>query len=368
MSRQIFGPSAAALASLSSEQIAFIQSLPKAELHAHLNGCIPLSCLKGLASTYIAEPGTVSSAAIDDGIQKLREGVNLETIGDFFSLFTAIYALTSTRENLARATRAVLEDFLDGADRQCTYLELRSTPRSTPHLSRAQYVETVLDEVEKFPEDEVAYILSLDRKMPINVVSECIDIAIASKLAGRRIVAIDLCGDPLAGDMNAFSEFIKKAKTAGLGLTLHVAETESNTAEETMQLLSLKPERLGHATFLDEEAKKFVFDNKIAIEICLTSNILCKTVKSPEDHHLNHHFSLSHPVAICTDDTLPFRNSLLGEYALLLAEKPIGLGLKEEDVRTIARMSMDSRFIVLNNHLVMGSIIPMRRTPGVHVV
>ena len=48
-----------------------------------------------------------------------------------------------------------------------------------------------------------------------------------------------------------------------------------------------------------------------------------------------------------TDDTLPFRNSLLGEYAMLLAQKPVGLGLDEEDVRTIARMSMDSRFVVL---------------------
>ena len=41
-----------------------------------------------------------------------------------------------------------------------------------------------------------------------------------------------------------------------------------------MQLLSLMPDRLGHATYLNEEAKNFVFENKIAIEICLTSNIV----------------------------------------------------------------------------------------------
>ena len=89
-------------------------------------------------------------------------------------------------------------------------------------------------------------------------------------------------------------------------------------------------------------------------------------MKSLEDHHVNYHFSLNHPVAICvstlvnrvlsdaqqmmfrkTDDTLPFRNSLLGEYAMLLAQKPVGLGLDEEDVRTVARMSMDSRFVAL---------------------
>ncbi|KAL5485736.1 hypothetical protein ACEPAI_6777 [Sanghuangporus weigelae] len=347
MPRKIFGPPAEALASLSPEQIAFLQSLPKAELHAHLNGCIPLPCLQELAKSYVPEGGSTPSSVIEEGIDKLRNGVTLKKIDDFFGLFTAIYALTSTRDNLALATHAVLSDFLHGSDRQCTYLELRSTPRATPHMNRMQYVETVLDEVEKFPENEAAYILSIDRKMHPDIAAECISIAIAFKELGRRIVGVDLCGDPMAGDVNLFSEFFQRARAVGLGMTLHVAETESNTPEETLQLLSLKPDRLGHATYLNEEAKKFVFDNKIAIEICLTSNILSKTVKSLEDHHVNHHFSLNHPVAICTDDTLPFRNSLLGEYAMLLAEKPNGLGLKEEDVRTIAKMSLHNTFVAL---------------------
>lgn len=41
-----------------------------------------------------------------------------------------------------------------------------------------------------------------------------------------------------------------------------------------MDLLKMMPDRLGHATFLDEEAKKFVFDHKMTIETCLTSNLL----------------------------------------------------------------------------------------------
>lgn len=45
-----------------------------------------------------------------------------------------------------------------------------------------------------------------------------------------------------------------------------------------------------------------------------------------------------------TDDTLPFRTTLLGEYALLLAKPPFGLGLGREHVRRIAQMSMEARF------------------------
>jgi adenosine deaminase len=45
-----------------------------------------------------------------------------------------------------------------------------------------------------------------------------------------------------------------------------------------------------------------------------------------------------------TDDILPFRNSVLGEYAILMAPQPVGLGLTESEVETIARMGMESRF------------------------
>jgi hypothetical protein len=45
-----------------------------------------------------------------------------------------------------------------------------------------------------------------------------------------------------------------------------------------------------------------------------------------------------------TDDILPFRTSILGEYALLLAPKPVGLGLTESEVEAVARMGMESRF------------------------
>lgn len=45
-----------------------------------------------------------------------------------------------------------------------------------------------------------------------------------------------------------------------------------------------------------------------------------------------------------TDDILPFRNSIMGEYALLMAPNPVGLGLTENEIETVARMGMESRF------------------------
>jgi adenosine deaminase len=95
--------------------------------------------------------------------------------------------------------------------------------------------------------------------------------------------------------MQQFADYFREAKEAGLGVTLHIAEvilsslpytlgiakllhrpiqTAANSSSETLQLLSFSPDRLGHATFLDNEAKAIVSREKICIEICLSSNLL----------------------------------------------------------------------------------------------
>ena len=47
-----------------------------------------------------------------------------------------------------------------------------------------------------------------------------------------------------------------------------------------------------------------------------------------------------------TDDTLPFRNSLLGEYAMLMAEPPLGLGLPEYEIKQLAESSLQCAFAI----------------------
>lgn len=434
----ISGASAAALHSLSPSDVDFLQSLPKAELHAHLNGSIPLQTLVDLAHERPTVPVDTTDE-IEEKIARLRSGLTLDGILDFFPLFRAIYPLTSTPSALSRVTRDVLDSFLKAQSvppagftytpvPECTYIELRTTPRATAHMSRYTYLTTVLDEVEKFSADQAALIVSIDRRMSEADAKECVDLAITLRAAGRRVVGLDLCGDPEKGDVGTFEKYFKRGKDAGLGVTLHIAEAKASTTAESLALLGWRPDRLGHATFLSDEHKALFFADvlqpnsspssttmsnlvqpwdpehpshaifmvayrrhlerfheestepeesrrmlsyhmdadkgarraalkdvealskrngsvyKPCIEICLTSNFITKTVQSLESHHIRYYLANDHPVAICTDDTLPFRTTLLGEYAQLLAKPPLGLGLRREQVRRIAAMSMEARF------------------------
>ncbi|KAH8827710.1 hypothetical protein DL96DRAFT_1815047 [Flagelloscypha sp. PMI_526] len=350
--------SAEALASLSTSQHSFLYNLPKAELHAHLNGSIPLDELRALALEYQRTSASApSTEAIQNGIQKILDGVELKEIHDFFDLFPAIYALTSTPTTLTRMTRAVLGAFLeppalpttDGNPlAQAAYLELRTTPRASPEggiRDRTHYVEIVLDEVERYGSDRAALILSTDRRWKDEKdIKEVVDIAIAMKNKGRRVVGVDLCGPPTMGDLSMFELHFRRVKEAGLGITLHISETTENTAEDSSKLLSFQPDRLGHATFLNEEHRQHVGEKKCCVEMCLSSNLLCKTVPQLHDHHIKYYLEKNFPVSICTDDTLIFQSTLTQEYALLLAKPPLGLGLSEEKVERLARDGMEARF------------------------
>ncbi|RPD58487.1 Metallo-dependent hydrolase [Lentinus tigrinus ALCF2SS1-6] len=352
MSQEITGYCAEALKSLTPSQVEFLQKLPKAELHAHLNGSIPLHLLQELANEYYQassndRTATVLPEVVRSGIQTLQDGIQLSDCHEFFALFPAIYALTSNPPALRRAARAVLEHFLSDSDGhpQAAYLELRSTPRETAAMTRRQYVETVLDEVEQYPPERAALIVSLDRRMDAGAAAECIECAISLRNAGRRIVGVDLCGEIKAGNMADFEQHFRRAKEAGLKVTLHIAEVAESPEDETLLLLSFKPDRLGHATYLNEAAKKIVHTYEIPIELCLSSNLITKTVPTLDAHHIRYYLGHNHPIAICTDDILPFRNSLLGEYALLMAQPPLGLGLTEAEIEKVAKMGMECRFL-----------------------
>jgi adenosine deaminase len=190
----------AAIRALTPSQLAFLEHLPKAELHAHLNGSIPLPILRDLAREYASSPAT--SDDVLAGVQRLQAGNSFTDMNDIFFVFPVAHALTSTPTSLKRATRAVLSHFLDpdstsgSAAGSVEYIELRTTPRVTPHMSRRVYLEMVLDEIEARAPDAAALIVSLDRRMTPDDAQEVLALAVQLRREGRRVVGIDLCGDP----------------------------------------------------------------------------------------------------------------------------------------------------------------------------
>jgi adenosine deaminase len=203
------------------------------------------------------------------------------------------------------STRAVLQDFqADGV----VYLELRTTPRAMPDvgLTKDDYVKTILDILSAYNESTEStmrtfLILSVDRRNTVTEAQEAVDLAIKYQSSG--VVGVDLCGDPAKGDVRIFADAFARAKTAGLKITLHFAETELSSSDlELSTLLSWKPDRLGHVIHVKEEYRKIIEKEEIGVELCLSCNVHAKMITGTySDHHFGmwRHNTVSVALSVC---------------------------------------------------------------------
>lgn len=274
----------------------FTKDLPKIELHAHLTGSITPQCLHEIWTRRKSE-------APDIALQDPLEAMSIDRTWDimtFFPLFSKyIYELCSTPASIIHSTNAVLRDFKEDG---VVYLELRTTPRSSPSMSKDDYVGIILSCIEHFPDRNIMttyLILSIDRRNSREEAIEVVELAI--RYRSRGIVGVDLCGDPSKGDVATFEEAFRKAKLHGLKITLHFAEIPaSSSLLELNTLLSFKPDRLGHVIHVSDAIRNQIMALKLGLELCVSCNVQAKLIEgSVADHHLISWFKTGCPVILC---------------------------------------------------------------------
>lgn len=196
------------------------------------------------------------------------------------------------------------------------YLELRTTPRAVPEkgITKQDYLQTILATLEEHNMNlentmRVFLILSIDRRISAAEAEEVVDLAL--EYQGRGVVGVDLCGDPLKGDVRIFAGAFARAKAAGLNITLHFAEVEASATDQELEaLLSFQPDRLGHVIQVKDKFKHQIEKANIAVELCLSCNVQAKMiVGSYPDHHFGAWKNSSVPVALSVGPS--YLNSIL---------------------------------------------------------
>uniref|UniRef100_UPI0035902B63 adenosine deaminase-like protein isoform X2 n=1 Tax=Myxine glutinosa TaxID=7769 RepID=UPI0035902B63 len=205
----------------------------------------------------------------------------------------------------------------------CTVSHVLATVVLLLGMTRRSYVEAVLNAI-RSPEISalditVRLLLSIDRKNGAMVAMETVKLAQEYLLTSDDcVVGVDLSGNP---------------KIPGQD-------------EETQALLELRPHRIGHGTFLKasrngtSELVEHVRKLKIPLELCLTSNVKCQTVKTYHEHHFKFWFDQSHPCTFCTDDKGVFSTTLSEEYGIAATT----FGLSPKQLWDISYNSIDFAF------------------------
>jgi adenosine deaminase len=302
-----------------------IQSIPKTELHQHVDGSIPVPVIWRLMVRHELNPvGTIEEMERLLSLQPEEEGTLLQYLDKFhYPLW-----ITQFYENIVEVTQAIVDE---AVSHNVKTLELRYSPiiHTYAGLTLRQAIRAVLTGLNRGREGrdlKVGLIIIAMRHHGPHIAKILARQAIAEAQQYHRksgVIGFDIAGAERGNAPQLFAEAYEIARKGGLGLTAHVGEDEG-AAMVWQAVDRLGVNRLGHAcsAVKDKELVRRLARDKILVECCLTSNYQTGAVARSEKHPLLHFLEAGVPVAICTDNTTVSRTNQTEENLLVLEELP----------------------------------------------
>lgn len=294
-----------------------LRQIPKVELHRHLEGSVRFSTLLELA----AQSGQkIPSEPLQQRQLFLVESP-MRDLATVLNKFWATQAIFNSEQNIRRITREIIEDAYNEGIR---LLELRYAPtfmrKNHEHLSYDQIHSAILDglnDVKRLPIG-VGLICTFQRTLPIKQSEEVLDFVLANK---STWIGVDLADDEDAFLAKDFAPLFRRAKEAGMNITIHAGESASPQSPQNVidAIQFLHADRIGHGLQIihSPQALQKVLDSKTTLELCPTSNWLTNAIPSKEAHPFQKLTELGVPTTINSDDPGIFGIDLTNEYQLL---------------------------------------------------
>jgi adenosine deaminase len=315
-----------------------LRALPKAELHCHLDGSVRAETMLELAREY------GQTMPVDDP-EALREHMvvkDAHNLEEYLERFTITLSVMQRAEAIERIAYELATDASRDGVR---YLEARYAPvlNIREGLSLDEAVEAAargLARAER-EHDIVARIIVCGlRHLEPAVSLRLAKLAVAHR--ERGVVGFDLAGGERGHPARDHAEAFAYARQHDLAVTVHAGEGDG--ADSVRQAVHLcGAHRLGHATRLieDESLTHYVNDRRIALEVCLTSNVQTHATESFDAHPVRQYFDRGMNVVLNTDNRLMSGTTLTDEY--LIASRHHGFTF--EELAAIAMNGFASAFI-----------------------
>lgn len=256
--------------------------LPFIDLHRHLDGAVRLETVIELAAEQAIELPAHE-------VESLRPYVVVEGRADSLMDFIGRFRyLTAILHDLDACRRVAYENVEDAAREGIDYIELRFSPwfmSETHQLDPAGVVEAVADGIKSAEHDTGV------RAQMIGIMSRTYDTDTCHReldalLAHRdHLVAIDLAGDELKFPAKLFHEHFRRARDAGLEITVHAGEIDG--PESVWDAIrELGASRIGHGihSLQDPALVDYLAEHRIGLEMAITSNIHTGAVATYADH------------------------------------------------------------------------------------
>jgi aminodeoxyfutalosine deaminase len=310
----------------------FLLSLPKAELHLHLEGSIEPSTLLELRQRH----GMDGASAAE-----VEQRYNYKDFAGFLSAFKDVTGHLRTPEDYELIAYRLMERL-----KAQNVLHAEVIVSVGVCLWRKQDFAAIFEGLERGrARGEKDFCISLlwifdaVRQFGAEKAQSVLDLAI--QFRDRNVVAFGIGGDERAGPPEWFAGVYARGAEAGLHLTAHAGESAG--PESIWGALNLKVERLGHCLGAeqDPELMEELAERQVPIEVCVTSNLRTGCCSELARHPVRRYFDQGLMLTLNSDDPAMFRTSLVEEYALVQA----AFGFNDEHLRELARNSFEASFL-----------------------
>lgn len=312
----------------------FIQALPKAELHLHIEGSLEPEMMFDLAQRNdVALP----YASVED----IRAAYDFNNLQEFLDLYYAGMSVLQTRQDFYDLTYAYLKRV--HAD-NCRHVEIFFDPQG--HTERgiafADVIEGILDALEQGQADfgiSSHLILSFLRHLSEEAAFETLAEAAPYY---DRLLGVGLDSSELGHPPSKFEHVF--AKAAGLGLKLFAHAGEEGPPSYVYEALDLlKVDRIDHGnrSLEDDALVKRLVDEGMVLTVCPLSNLKLCVVDDLKNHPLKEMLKLGLVATVNSDDPSYFGGYLNDNY-IRTAE---ALALSKEDVVTLVRNGFEGAYM-----------------------
>ena len=311
--------------------LSFIQSLPKAELHLHLEGSVTPETLIELRRRRGKE-GTIAEAE------------SLYRYKDFPGFLTAFKTLT---EDLQTP-----EDYELIAYRLMEQLKGQNVQHAEVYVSvgvclwRKQDFAAIFEGLERGRqrgENEfgVSLLWIFDAVRQFGAEAAQAVFELAARYRDRHVIGIGIGGDEVKAPPEMFREQYAYAAAQSLRMTCHAGESAG--PDSIWGALNLGAERIGHGltAVQDPELIEELAQRQVPIEICLTSNLKTGCCVQLHDHPVRKYFDEGLMITLNSDDPGMFGTTINREYELAQAE----FDFSDEHLRELARNSFEASFL-----------------------
>ena len=313
---------------------AFINQLPKAELHVHIEGTLEPELMFALAQKNNIELPYKS-------VEEVRNAYNFTSLQSFLDIYYAGANVLITQSDFFDMTWAYL---LTCKAQNILHTEIFFDPQT--HTKRGINFETVvkgitqaLQKGEKELGISSFLIMCFLRHLSEEEAFETLRASLPFK---ELIIGVGLDSSEVGHPPSKFKRVFEEARNMGYNVVAHAGEEgDSSYIWEAINLLHVK--RIDHGIRCDEDAHlvKFLIDKQIPLTVCPLSNTKLKAVASMEKHNALTLLRQGVLVTLNSDDPAYFGGYLNANYEAIAEH----LKVSEAELKQLARNSFHASFL-----------------------